>query len=352
MRLAVMNDFGEVLTKSKDFRIGHGQIDIKSPKSIELCHNQSPVGYIYIDESPREIKKASKIFKSIAELIILQEKYTEILSHDEKKTDQIIYEFLFSKKINQEDLIKTLKAFNVDLEKNRTALLVEISSPEYLKLFKKEVIEGEREEIITKTKRALELTINSFFRNHRQNLIFYLGNKNFLILKDMGEDPLKYQEEFKKTLNNLHFNLQSELNTEVTIGVGNFKNGLDGLRESFKESRTALQFGKKIWGRNKIFHYDNFGVVAPLFRGANKENIEFSIDIINRLKSQEGLVKTIEAYFENNLSISKTAKELSIHRNTLLYRLERIEEATDLDPKIFEDSFQLYMALILERYHG
>ncbi|MBW6431868.1 helix-turn-helix domain-containing protein [Patescibacteria group bacterium] len=351
-RYAITDDLGIVLAKTKDFSINHTQLDIKGKKAIDLYHQGSICGYIYIDEPPKVITELGFIIKSMAELIIQQDRYTRMLTRDEKKIDQIAYDFFFSNNSESSQAIKVLKSFGINLIKKRVAVLIEISDSDYLKHNEKEALEGDREKIIARTKRGLERTLDSFYTQHKDNLVFYIGGRNFLVLKDMGDNAHEYQEEFKKTLNNLIYNLKTELVTGVTIGVGKYKPGLEGLRESFSESRTALQFGKQIWGNNKIFHYDNFGVIAPLFSGANSDNISFSKEIITKVKKNKELHQTLVTYFKHDLSVTKTAKTLHIHRNTLVYRLEKIEELTDLDPRIFEEAFQLYMALILDKYHG
>jgi len=351
-KYAVTNDLGEVFAATKDFSLKHSPLDTKSQRAIKVCYQDKPCGFIYIDEPLKIVRETEDIIKSMAELIIQQAKYTEILTNDEKRIDQIAYDFFYTESIENQDLVKVLNSFEIDITKNRVAIFVEISDSKYLMLFEREVIEGEREKITARAKRGIEAVINSFYTSHSDNLVFYIGYKNFLILKDMGQTPKDYQEDFKKTLGNLHFNLNNELRTKTTIGVGNYKDGLAGLKESFEEAKTALRFGKQIWGENKIYHYDNFGVIAPLFSGASEKNIGFSKKVIKKLNQHEDLLKTLEIYFENNLSLSKTAKKLRIHRNTLVYRLERIEDITDLDPKKFNDAFQLYMAMILGAYHG
>jgi carbohydrate diacid regulator len=351
-KYAITDDLGSVLTKTKDFSIDHSRLDIKGKKAISLYHQRNLSGFIYIDESPKIISELGPIIKSMAELIIQQDLYTQILTRDEKKIDQIAYDFFFSNNSDSNQATKILKSFGINLMKKRVAVLIEISDSDYLKLYAKEILEGEREKIVVRTKRGIERTLASFYTQHKDNLVLYIGGRNFLVLKDMGDKPKEYQKEFKKTLNSLLYNLKTELVTSVTIGVGNYKPGLDGLRESFNESRTALQFGKQIWGENKIFHYDSFGVIAPLFSGANSDNISFSKEIINKVKSNKELNQTLVTYFKYDMSVTKTAKALRIHRNTLVYRLEKIEELTELDPRIFEEAFQLYMALILDKYHG
>lgn len=350
-KFAVCNEFGEVLARTKDFTFNHPRVDLSSNRIIKIQHSNKSYGYIFMDESLATIKEIGGIVKSMAELIIHQDHYTKILTSDEKRIDQLAYDFFYENSINQDDLKKVFLSFGIDLSKDRVAIFVEISVANYLLLFDKNTIEGEKEKMVVKTKRSIESVLSSFYTNHTENIVFYLGSNNFLILKDMGDNPTEYQKEFKKTLNALYFNLIDELRTKLTIGVGNYKKGIEGIKESFQESRTSIKFGKQIWGEENIFHFDSFGVIAPLFSGVNKENVSFSNKVIRRLSKHNELLKTLETFLKNDLSLSKTAKIAGIHRNTLVYRLGKIEEITNLDPRNFDDAFQLQMALILDRYN-
>jgi carbohydrate diacid regulator len=349
---AIINDIGTVLARSKKFSITHPQLNPASPKALKINYGKKNYGYLYIDEDSASRRNIGPAVKSMAELIIEQNRHSQILTNDEKRLDQITYDFLYSDTIDPRDYADLLRSFDMNIDVNRTAIFLEICDPNYLMLFEREIIEGEREKIIARTKRSIEGLLATFYTRHTNNLVFYLGSQNFLILKDMNDEPENYQEEFKKTLNTLHYNLEGELRTKISAGVGEYKSGLTGIKESFVEARTALKFGTQTWGAGKIYHYDNFGVIAPLFSGANKDNINFSRDIVAKIADHNGLLETLSCYLDNDLSLTKTAKKLKIHRNTLVYRLERIEGMTGLDPKLFNDAFQLKIALIMDKYHA
>uniref|UniRef100_A0A7C4XNP1 PucR family transcriptional regulator n=1 Tax=candidate division WWE3 bacterium TaxID=2053526 RepID=A0A7C4XNP1_UNCKA len=350
-RYAVCDASGSVLATTEDFSILHNPLDIKGSRSIPIYFEKNKVGYLYMDENLAIVKEFGSVAKSMAELIIQQSYFSDLLTSDEKRLDQIVYDFLNTDSLKHEDFRRITKSFGIKIELDRIAILVEISDPDYLFLYAKEIIEGEREKKIARIKRGIESVLSSFYTRHKENVVCYLGGSNFLILKDMGSDGSGHQDEFKKTLNSLFYDLKQELRTNISVGVGDFNKGIGGLKESYDEAKTALAFGKQIWGKEKIYHFDNFGVVAPLFSGANSDNIGFSRNIIKKLKEHSDLYGSLDCYFKNDLSLSKTSSKLKIHRNTLVYRLERIAEITNLDPRIFNEAFQLQIALILERYN-
>lgn len=349
-RYAICDASGSVLATTEDFTIYHNPLDIKGNRSLPIFFEKKKVGYLYMDENLAVVKEFGNVARSMAELILQQSYFTNLLTSDEKRLDQIVYDFLNTDSIGPEDFRRITRSFGIDISSPRIAIIIEITDPDYLFLYAKEVIEGERENKVARIKRGTEEVLKSFYTHHTQNIVCYLGGSNFLILKDMGKDGEGYQAEFKRTLNSLFYDLGQELRTKISVGVGDYKKGVSGLKESFDEAKTALSFGKQIWGKEKIYHFDNFGVVTPLFSGVNSDNVNFSKNIIKKLKAHPELYNSLDCYFKNDLSLSKTATKLKIHRNTLVYRLERIANLAELDPRVFNEAFQLQIALILEKY--
>lgn len=351
-KIALIDQYGEVLAKTDNFTLDHNPLSIKSKKVVPVDFGEKKGGFLFIDEDQKTVNEIGKVLRSMAELIIHQAYFTEILTSDEKRVDQTVYDYFNTKKISDEEFLRTLSSFGINFEKSKLVLVFEITNPDYFFFDAKEVIEDEREKKIARTKRSIRNTLDSFYTHYKDNLICYLGKNTFVIFKDMGDVPEKYQEEFKKTLTSFYHSLKDELRSDLTIGVGSYNEGLAGIKEGFAEAQMAIRYGIRVWGEGKVFHFDNFGVVAPFFSGVTNENIVFSKKIIETLRKHTGLLETLECYFESDLSLSKTAKKLKIHRNTLVYRLERIGIITNLDPRIFNDAFQLQLALIMEKYSG
>jgi carbohydrate diacid regulator len=143
---------------------------------------------------------------------------------------------------------------------------------------------------------------------------------------------------------------------KVTIGIGEYHEGIQGLNKSFKEATQSLDVGTKLEGAGDIYHVDNLGVgklLAEINGESQQEFMEktiYSTKNSKEKKINQTLLETLKAFFDNNLSISKTAQVIYVHRNTLLYRLRRVKEITGLDPKKFDDAVQLRIALKMMTY--
>ena len=109
-------------------------------------------------------------------------------------------------------------------------------------------------------------------------------------------------------------------------------------------------------GAGDIYHINDLGIGRILAEIKNDTQQEFikktfySAKEVRGRKINETLLETLKAFFDNNLSILKTAQAIYIHRNTLLYRLRRVKEITGLDPKKFDDAVQLRIALKMRAY--
>jgi len=116
--------------------------------------------------------------------------------------------------------------------------------------------------------------------------------------------------------------------------------------------------GTRLEDPGNIYHINNLGIgriLAEIKKETQKEIIKetfYSVKDIKGKRINETLFKTLNAFFDNSLSISKTSKSIYVHRNTLLYRLRRVKEITGLDPKNFDDAVRLRIALKMKLYQS
>ena len=142
-------------------------------------------------------------------------------------------------------------------------------------------------------------------------------------------------------------------NEETHIAYGPIVNELKEVSRSYKEARMALDVGKIFFGEKDVIAYSSLGIgrliyqlPIPLCKMFIKEIFENkSPDDFD----EETLV-TIDKFFENSLNVSETSRQLYIHRNTLVYRLDKLQKSTGLDLRVFEDAITFKIALMVVRY--
>ena len=128
---------------------------------------------------------------------------------------------------------------------------------------------------------------------------------------------------------------------------------MDSIKElsrSFKEAQTALEVGKVFDTDKAIVSYDNLGIARLIYHLPTTLCETFLHEVFKR-GSIESLdhetLFTIQKFFENNLNVSETSRKLFVHRNTLVYRLEKIQKKTGLDVRVFEDALTFKIAMMV-----
>ena len=147
--------------------------------------------------------------------------------------------------------------------------------------------------------------------------------------------------------------LPEDRRKEALIAYGTIVGEIKDVSRSYKEARMALNVGKIFFEESKIIAYSSLGIgrliyqlPIPLCKMFIKEIFENkSPDDFD----DETLV-TINKFFDNNLNVSETSRQLYIHRNTLVYRLDKLQKSTGLDLRVFEDAITFKIALMVVKY--
>jgi DNA-binding PucR family transcriptional regulator len=154
--------------------------------------------------------------------------------------------------------------------------------------------------------------------------------------------------------------LRSELNAAiavhassevVSLGVGRIRSGIDGIRQSHQEARQALTLGRRLHGAGHVTSFDQLGVYRLIYASEQLPELKtFQDEALGALLDYDQthgaeLIKTLEAFFAANCSPKEAATILHVHRNTVLYRLERITEITGHDLNDADIRLRLHLAL-------
>jgi len=137
------------------------------------------------------------------------------------------------------------------------------------------------------------------------------------------------------------------------VGIGTVVDSIKDLARSFKEAQIALEVGKVFDTEKTIVSYNNLGIARLIYQLPTTLCEMFLKEVFKR-GSIESLdhetLFTIQRFFENNLNVSETSRKLFVHRNTLVYRLEKIKKITGLDLREFEDAIVFKVALMVKKY--
>ena len=140
---------------------------------------------------------------------------------------------------------------------------------------------------------------------------------------------------------------------DAKIAIGNVAETIKDVSRSYKEAQIALEVSKIFYEDASVIAYNQLGIgrliyqlPLPLCKMFIREVFgDYSPDSID-----EETLATIDKFFENNLNVSETSRQLYIHRNTLVYRLDKLQKSTGLDLRVFEDAITFKIALMVVKY--
>ncbi len=328
-------------------------VDIEAvPWAIPFSYSGNVVGYIVLVAEMPNHEEIAPLIRSIAELVMHQSLVLEQIPRQDERLDKFIYDLLNQPQPDWSLLAAEARLFDIELDRPRIAIVIQIDDPSLTARYQDP--SNDREIRLTRYKFGINRALNSFYTSSRENVVSYLGGTSFCILKDLlasGDSDLNVGlESFKKSLNVIYGILKSELKPPTTVGIGNYHPGLEGLRQSYHEATSAIELGAQTWDVDRIYHIDDFGVVAPLLSGVDENNIYFSRELLDRVGENHEIIQTLEAFFNFDMSLTRTADMLKIHRNTLVYRLDRITETLGLNPRVFDDAIQIKLAILYSRF--
>ena len=193
--------------------------------------------------------------------------------------------------------------------------------------------------------------LQNMFPDKSKDYVISVGEHDIVLVKDIK--PGTDMKEIEKVATNISDTLSSEFYTKVNIGISTIVENLKDLARAYKEAQIALEVGKVFETEKNIISYENLGIGRLIYQLPTTLCEMFLQEVFKR-GSLESLdretLMTIQCFFENNLNVSETSRKLFVHRNTLVYRLDKIRKITGLDLREFEHAITFKVALMVKKY--
>lgn len=193
--------------------------------------------------------------------------------------------------------------------------------------------------------------IQNLFPDKSKDFVFTISETDIVLIKEVR--PNIESGDLEKLAFSIADTLLSEFYTRVNIGVGTVVDNVRNLAVSFREAQIALEVGKVFDTDKSIISYENLGIARLIYHLPTNLCETFLKEVFKKgsIESldQETLF-TIQKFFENNLNVSETSRKLFVHRNTLVYRLEKIKKLTGLDLREFDHAIIFKIALMVKKY--
>lgn len=184
-----------------------------------------------------------------------------------------------------------------------------------------------------------------------RDFVTAVDENNVIIVKELL--PSEDGRDVEKTAKAVVANLVKEGFDSIHIAYGTIVNEIKEVSRSYKEAKMALDVGKIFFGERNVIAYSELGIgrliyqlpiplckmfIKEIFGGKSPDDFD------------EETLTTISKFFENSLNVSETSRQLFIHRNTLVYRLDKLQKSTDLDLRVFEDAITFKIAMMVVKY--
>lgn len=295
-----------------------------------------------------EDSQTIELITSLAELIIQQFVVTHRPRPD--AVDLLLTRLAYKPaSIDQEELELQMAALGYRLDVQRVAMAIEL--PGFWENYLQTVGQphAQKESLIVAKKHDIEASLASFFTRNQDNIVGYIGNDIFLILKDLvSTDYQRFCQLMTTHFNGVTNTLKNVYIKQVTIGIGLPSNQPAGLLTSASQALQVLEIGRRIYGANAAYCYDNLGVLPLLLTGNIDQKKSYAAKIFHLLDDEE-LIETLATFLKANLNLTQTAEQLKIHRNTVIYRLDKITEILGKDPRQFSQATELYLAMLFDK---
>ena len=193
--------------------------------------------------------------------------------------------------------------------------------------------------------------VRSLLGGKAKDFVTAVDEKNIIVVKEL--EPNDGHVELERIAQNFYNLLRNDGEEDILIAYGTVVSDIKEVSKSYKEAKLALDVGKIFFGEKNIIAYSALGIgrliyqlpiplckmfIREIFEGKSPDDFD------------EQTLTTINKFFENNLNVSETSRQLYIHRNTLVYRLDKLQKSTGLDLRVFEDAITFKIALMVVKY--
>jgi carbohydrate diacid regulator len=228
------------------------------------------------------------------------------------------------------DIYNRAKKLRIDTEVKRVVVMVETK--------------------YEKDSNAME-TIKSLYASKPKDYITAIDEKNIIIVKELKESET--YEDLDRSARTLVDMLNVEAMSQVRVSYGNIIQEIKDVSRSYKEAKMALEVGKIFYADQIVVPYSNLGIGRLIYQLPIPLCQMFMHEVFGEQLPDtfdDETLTTINKFFENNLNVSETSRQLYVHRNTLVYRLEKLEKSTGLDIRVFDDALTFKIAMMVVSY--
>ncbi|MBD1846815.1 helix-turn-helix domain-containing protein [Cyanobacteria bacterium FACHB-63] len=358
-RVFVVDDRAVVVVSTENEAVGHcfdAPSNLRLPLQVGHQRGELILSHLESDEI------SLRLTQVLVELVIAQAMSIADQPFQPELKNKFIHDLLRSPGRDESEVLREAQILGLDFTRPRAVILIDAA--EYLLSCPTKPFEM----LDVQTQRRVQVIIESivkFFHLPNDTICAYIGGSEIAVLKASSTQDLKAWADQKDPAGNpswanlaalkrasiaLLDQLRSQTGTNLSIGIGRYHPGIQGLARSYQDAQAALSLGHHFSGENQVYCLDDLGVAAFVGISDESTKIDLAKHLLSPLDQEPELIDTLAIFFAENCYPSSTAGKLSIHRNTLSYRLDKITSLTGLNPRLFDDAIQIRLALLLRSF--
>ncbi len=316
--IVIKQGTGFEITEEEAIRL-HG---VRPGLNLPIFFDGKIMGVIGITGSPDEIRSFGELVRMAAELSLQQAVLMNEIQWDERLKEELVSQIIHSEGKHDSLFLERAMRLGIDFELARTAIVIMTS---------------DRKKTFGYLKSRLQ----------KDDLIL-MQHDNIVVLKVVPRDDIDHY--IRKITEAWLKGLKENDNIQVKIGVGQYHEGLSGIKDSYREAVLTLNSGLKLIPQHGIYLYEDYYLPVFLLSAAEKGLTEELQPFYKNLKEKDvkgELTESLRALIETNSDMNKASQKLFVHRNTLRYRLDKITEITGKDPRKTTDLLHLYLSFLI-----
>lgn len=300
-------------------------------------------------------QEAMTLMQGLAEVIVYQHFLLDKIQSAERVRADFIRTLLTAPSIDPNDIHRQADILQLNLRGAQAVILIHLDQFEDgVRAMHPQLSSEEQQLQIDTAAEAVNNILREGLKSPQENLVAYLGDNRFIVLKGITGEALTTLNTIRQMTEKAQvcFGVLegSKLTHPVTIGVGQYYPDLGGLRKSYQDAKLALEVGSKVWGIGRVYHIKQVGMFITLASTSQERKAELAHQILSPLLRDDQLFKTVQTFLACGLNLTDAAEKLHIHRNTLIYRLDKTKKLINLDPRHFDDALQIKLGLMF--YQG
>ncbi|WP_264737499.1 CdaR family transcriptional regulator [Cytobacillus firmus] len=316
--------------------------------SAPLKFNNKVIGVLGIVGNPAEVEKYVQLVKNQVEMMCQDAFRKEMVELEEKMAEMLVHQLIHYRDSEQEEkehISQYAKLLNFDLTINRVCIIIDVTNPP----------SGDRNLFGDLSFQYFPKEVLSFlkliFQENDNDIVSFLDFKRFIIFKSMPfpQSFASFLGKLDERLEKINSFLDAKYSVSAKIGVGDVQNGHKGCSESYQNAMKALDIGMGFQDHSHIHLYNEREAMLSLLpRELSPAYKQKLLNLISSLREQDNyevLASTFTGFCKYNMNLSEASRNMFIHRNTIIYRLEKISEITSLNTSSFEHCMLLFTAI-------